>query len=437
VSPAQRLREDQTDDDGSPYQVLTIGVTGGPGAEGYTYDSKQISDELQLTGLVADKKLNYIIGAYYGRDDEGQNIPLNVGADYPGGTVLATGPVRYNFQTQDRSKALFFQGSYELTPGFHATAGLRETWNESGIGNRRGAVPDDANAALAGVPDASFTTRKPSWTLGLDYQLTPEALIYVAQRGSWRTGGYNGTSSVPDTSKPNGFPFLNNQFKPETTWDVELGAKFAGTLGNMPSRLTLAVYDQTVKDIQRAVYFGISAQTSNARRARVTGVELDGQIGITPWLQVGATYAYTNGRYTDANATVVDSTGVTHNLLLGPFGDTPKQAGSAYARFLKSLPGQGGELAVRADIYAQSEFFYTNLNDSYTPDTRIGGYSIANLRVEWNDILGSQVSVSAYGRNIANKEYLVGGLSLGAVVGLNTTLPGLPRMYGVDAGVRF
>jgi iron complex outermembrane receptor protein len=432
------VSRDYTDEDGSPYQLYTVGLNGGRSGEGHTYDTKQYSEELQLTGLLANDRLNYIIGGYYGRDDEGINLPTLVGADFT--SIIGqpiSGPFRVNYENQEISKAGYVQGSYELIHGMHVTAGFRETWEHVTVIHRRGCcdvLPDDLYA-LAGVPNATQTLHKPSWTVGLDYQVTPDMLLYVTQRGSFRAGGFNGLISVPDPANPSG-PHRNDEFRPETTWDVELGAKFAGRIGGMPARFTVAAYDQTVKDIQRVVYFEFG-QTTNARKARTTGVEFEGQLELARWLQVGVNYAYTNARYMDGHGIVVGAAGDIHNVILGPFGDTPKHSGSAYVRVVKELPGERGQLVARGDVFAQSEFFYTNLADSYTPDTHIGGYSLMNLRLECNDIFGSKISVSAWGRNLVDKQYLVGGNSLGAVTGTNATLPGVPRTYGGDVFVKF
>ncbi len=422
------LSRDQTDVDGSPYQILTIGATGGPNAEGYTTSSRQFSDELQLAGLALDDKLNYIVGAYASRDDEGEDIPLNVGADFPTGGLYGPG-IRYDFVTKDISRAIYLQGSYEFIPGWHATAGFRETWEDSEIQHQA----DDTYRA-SGVINATQATHKPSWTIGLDYQITPETLLYFAQRGSWRTGGFNGTSTIPN---PAGGPNLNNEFKPETTYDFELGAKFAGTIATMPARVNFSVYDQTVNNIQRAVYIGVAAQTSNAKQARTTGAEFQAQIEPVRWLQLGTQLTYTDARYTDGGATAIDTSGVFHSLVLGPYGDTSKESGSVFARIAPRLPGDLGETFLRVEEYAQSDFYYTNLANSLTPGTRIPGYALTNLQLGWNNIYQSKVSVSAYARNLLNKEYLVGGLGLGAVIGVNSTVPGTPRMYGLDLRVTF
>jgi len=65
------------------------------------------------------------------------------------------------------------------------------------------------------------------------------------------------------------------------------------------------------------------------------------------------------------------------------------------------------------------------------------GYGILNGRLEWNRILGSDVSAAAYIRNITDKHYYAGGLGVGAVIGVNGTLTGTPRTYGFELSVNF
>jgi len=290
------ISHDQTDVDGSPYPILTIGATGGPDAEGYTTTSRQYSDELQLAALALDDKLNYIVGAYFSRDDEGDNIPLNVATDFPTGGLYGPG-IRDNFVAKDISRAIYTQANYEFIPDWHVTAGYRQTFETATLQH----LDDDTNRET-GVTNATQSRTKPSWTIGLDYQITPEDLLYIAQRGSWRVGGFNGTSTVPN---PNGGVNINNEFAPETTYDVEIGTKFSGRIAGMPARINVAIYDQTVNNIQRAVYLGVAAQTSNAKKARTTGAELQAQLEITRWLQVGANFAYTDAKYVDGTALAI------------------------------------------------------------------------------------------------------------------------------------
>src|SRR5580700_9146045 len=127
---------DRLDIDGSPFQILTAGPTGGPSEEGTGYTTEQYSEELQLAGTALARRINYIAGGYYLRDDEGLNDPLNVGCGSIAFTVTPEntdgcelpGGFRYNFENDEESRALFGQASYELVDNLRVTAGYRETW---------------------------------------------------------------------------------------------------------------------------------------------------------------------------------------------------------------------------------------------------------------------------------------------------------------------
>jgi iron complex outermembrane receptor protein len=71
------------------------------------------------------------------------------------------------------------------------------------------------------------------------------------------------------------------------------------------------------------------------------------------------------------------------------------------------------------------------------PNTTIGGYTLLNARVEWNNIAGSKVHAAAYVRNMLNKQYEVGGVGLGATVGLDAVILGIPRTAALEIGLRF
>jgi iron complex outermembrane recepter protein len=451
------VSRDRLDADGSPFQIVTNGATGGPNEEGTDYSTEQYSEELQLVGTALAKRLNYLAGGYYLRDNEGLNDPGNVGCgsiafavtpENPGGCALPSG-IRYNFENDEESRALFGQATYEFIDNFRATAGYRETWEA--INFRYvddGSVPEDVHQ-LAGVPlPPTLREQEPSWTLGLDYQLTPETLLYVAQRGGFRAGGFNGSSIVQTSTGATNI----ESFKPELARDLELGIKYAGRLGQFPVRIDADVYEERVRDAQRVVYAGLASFTVNADETQVDGFELDALTDLTSWLQAGLDYAYTDARYTDGSThfTQVDATtGAIFNrtVILGPYGDAPRNTGSVYLRVAHDLPNSLGQLVVRQDLYAQSYFYYSNLAASVNvppngigpldPHTKIGGYTVLNARIEWNGIDGSPVHVAAYVRNMLNKQYEVGGIGLGALVGVDSVVLGTPRMAALEVGVKF
>jgi len=453
----QVVSRDRLDVDGSPFQVLTTDAIGGPNTEGVLYSTEQYSEELQLAGTAVAERLSYLVGGYYDRDNEGQNIPGNAGCgsiafpvtpENPAGCEVPGG-FRYNFENDEESRALFGQVTYEFIDNLRATAGYRDTWED--IDFRYvddGSVPEDVHQ-LMGVPlPPILSEREPSWTLGLDYQLTHDTFLYIAQRGAFRTGGFNGTSIVQTSTGATNI----DSYKPEIARDLELGIKYAGRLGRFPVRINADVYEERVSDAQRVVYAGIAAFTLNADRTQVDGFELDTMMDLTSWLQAGLDYAYTDARYTDGSThfTQVDAiTGAidNHTVILGPYGDAPRNTGSLYLRVTRELPNSLGQLVMRQDIYSQSYFYYTNFAASVNvppngigpldPNTKIGGYTLLNARVEWNNIVGSKFHVAVYVRNMLNKQYAVGGLGLGAAVGLDAVVLGTPRMAGLEVGLVF
>jgi iron complex outermembrane receptor protein len=52
-------------------------------------------------------------------------------------------------------------------------------------------------------------------------------------------------------------------------------------------------------------------------------------------------------------------------------------------------------------------------------------------------VFGSGLTLSAYGKNLTNKFYFVGGLAQGGAFGINGAAMGVPRMYGVQASYEF
>jgi iron complex outermembrane recepter protein len=453
----QVISRDRIDADGSPFQVLTTDAIGGPTTEGALYSTEQYSEELQLAGTSVAKHLTYLVGGYYDRDNEGQDIPGNAGCGSVAFAVTPENPAgcevpggfRYNFENDEESRALLEQATYELIDNLRATVGYRETWED--INFRYvdgGSVPEDAYQ-LAGVPvPPALYEREPSWTLGLDYQLTRDTFLYIAQRGGFRAGGFNGTSIVQTSM---GATHIDS-YKPEIARDLELGIKYAGRLGGLPVRINADVYEEGVRDAQRVVYAGIAAFTLNADRTQVDGFELDTLMSLTSWLQAGLDYAYTDARYTDGGThfTQVDAiTGAIDNrtVILGPDGDAPRNTGSLYLRVAHDLPNSLGQVVVRQDVYSQSRLYYTNFAASVNvppngigpldPDTKIGGYTLLNARVEWNNIVGSRFHAAVYVRNMLNKQYEVGGLGLGAAVGLDEVILGTPRMAALEVGLNF
>ena len=420
---------DSTDVDGTPYAIYSNGLD--EVHDRQEFASKQWSEEFQVQGKAFDGKFDYIVGGYLGYERKYFYIPT---AFFDLRPVVPTVPSADKENVQvSRNQGLFGHGSYEVSEGLKLTGGFRYTWEQVRAKHLARSLYGQLGFAPNGIRD-KFA--KPSWNVGVEYQANDNLLVYLTHRGSWRSGGFNTNSQLA----PGSIAVGGALFSPETTKDIEAGLKFNGDIGSSPARFNLAVFNQWVDNIQRAVYVNITtpiplgptALTANVPQAKITGIELEAEIKPAPWLTLGANFAYTKARF---NKNVVTLFGVT--TAFGPFPDTPRRTGSVFAQVNVPLGNDMGNLSVRGDLYAQSKFYYSSVNNTINPGSELPGYSIANFRVDWANIAGSNFGAAFFIKNAFDKTYYTGGLALGSVLGLNTAIPGRPRMFGGELSVKF
>jgi iron complex outermembrane receptor protein len=415
---------------GSPFGSLDLynrtGLGNGPPG-GETFDTRRISDELQLQGGTSTDRFNYIVGLFYSRSRQTDYIPVIVGSELP--TPLAD--IAYFYTNRNRSKAIYAQGTYKITDQLSATAGGRYTWERIGLNQEEGAL-----FTLPGFPEPPVQSRKlsaPSWTVNLQYQVDPSNMLYFAHRGSFRAGNFNGTV-VPYNDL--------NFFKNEYTHDFEFGYKFSGDLGVVPTRFNVALYHQNVKNAQHAVYALVGGNpagfTVNVPKKRVRGAEVDANFQVTDWLDLGFTGAFTDAKYTDNIVDLSEQTGIAnYTIPFDSYPDTPKWTGSLFADaklpFLESL----GEMRLRGDLFGQTKTFFSSNEGSITPRTRLPGYITFDARLSLNEISGTRINVAGFVKNALNKFYYASGYVEGASGGFNTAIPGEPRTFGLETSIKF
>jgi len=430
---------------GGPFGALWLyndpdnatGVSGRGGPGGQTFHATQFSDELQFQGDLLGDRLHYTAGGFYSSFKHFDIIPVFVGAEIDPnlGAAAAFGlpaDIDYTYNARDISKAVYAQIDYKLTDKLTATLGGRYTWESVSISQADGSIFAVSGAMPVGVVQHRNLSA-PAWTFNLQYQLTPDNMIYFAQRGSFRSGNFNGTVNPVND---------DNFFGNEYAHDFEVGYKFAGRLGAAPFRFNLALYEEFVKHAQHAVYAVVDGNpagfTLNVPESRTRGVEVDTSLGITDWLNIAATGAYTDARYTKGVVDISRLTGVAGStILFDSYPDSPKWSGTIGADLTLPVPYNIGKLALHGEVYAQSKTYFSSNEGSVTPGTRLDGYTTINMRLSWNDILQSKVSAAVYVKNLADKLYFVSGYAMGAAGGYNTAYPGEPRTIGAEVSVKF
>ena len=411
---------------GAPF-VTILTANAAAGESGNEVHVRSISEELQLLGTAADGKLEFIVGGYFQRQRSDTLWPQTYFDVSP---ILPPAYVTNNFRIRNRTAAAYAQASYALTDTLKATAGLRYTREKVSIAQ----LP--AATYTFGAPDQRNTFSDPSWEAGLEFQASPALFAYLKTRGSFRSGGFNGAAPPVDADATGG----GNQFGSEHTQDIEGGLKYHGRAFGRPANLNTAVFVQWIQDVQRVEFpdpdgpggLASIAVTANVPSARIWGFEAETVIHPVDWLALGGSAAYTNATFTDGNILLFGTP-----FAYGPVGDTPKVSGTAYAEVAVPLDASYGDVSVRGEVYAQSAQYFSNAADSIAPGTRLPGYALVHARLDWRNVMGTGFSAAVFGKNLTDKAYFVGGMTLAAALGHNAAAVGEPRTYGVELSYRF
>lgn len=400
---------------------------------------RQYSDELQLVGKFFDGALDFIGGAYVFKES-GQEIQDTL-LDYRPVFLQDAKGVAY---VKNKSQSLFAQGTFHVpgVEGLSLTAGVRYTWDQREMTRIAYNSGNCAllSADLGGVPispcerTGKYRHKEPTYTLGIDWQIDPSRLVYFVTRKGYRSGGINQRANLPSQYIP---------YQPEIVTDYELGLKADWDLGAVGKlRTNIAGFIQDYKDIQRTQTqtVGVAPNTIlitnvvNAAKAKVKGVEIDATWNPIPAITLRGYYSLADAKYKNWDVPIVG--GAVQDRSDYPFANVPKNSGGASATFRYPLGGDGGELALSGDVYSQSKVQISD--DNIRPEGVNPGYTVFNARLEWNDVMGTRLSLAGWVRNIGKEKYYTSGVSVaGAGLGYTVKTIGAPRTFGVSARYDF
>lgn len=393
------------------------------------YDSREIqrshqnTEELQLLGSSLDGQLDWIVGAF-GYVEKGQDRQRS---------FIVAADRTYLGEIENKSLAFFGQGTYKLgfLDGLSLTAGVRHTKDERDLVAHTSITNGTCRmltADVGGVPlnpctrPNSAEFNELTWTVNLSWQIDSDKLIYIASRKGYRAGGFNLRAALPSEFKP---------YQPETVTDFEAGIKADWYPGGTTLRTNIAAYYQDYKDIQRTVSVrtadsALITTVLNAASAHIPGVEAEVVWLPIDAIELGVNYAWSDPTYDKFMVGAVDQS-------KNDFAMAPHDTASAYLRWTVPM-GSAGTLVSQADVYRQTTIQFNDVND---PLSHQSGYTLANARVAWEEVMGYPVDLAATVRNLTDREYYASGVTVYPSLGYSVGIPGAPRTYAVELSYKF
>ncbi len=416
------------------YRWVTTGDEDAPENPGWqqysAYNSKATFHEVDA--LYSHGRLKNVIGGsfFYEKIDTPATAAIYSAIDY---AVYSP----YGADVTKRSWGVFDQLSYEIADNLTLTGGIRYSKDYQAQGNSLSyscaASTLDASkfsdvftltADTSGCYGASVGASgsgswdKVTWKAGVDYQVTPETLLYASATTGYKPGGVQ-------PSAPTG---VSKTYDPEDVISYEIGAKTRVFNDAVTLRGAAFWVDYTNLQVFQvaSTTTGVSLVTFNAAKARSRGIELEASWDISPvdhfsgfinWLDAEYTQ-YTNGIDGRDSSVIANLKG--YQLPQSPHWQMRAQYSHDF------VLGNGGKITPQAAFYFQTVSFTEANNVSWY---RVAPYTKTDLTVTWTDPT-EQWQVAAYVNNLENNYVRTGDWASSGEV-YSDYAP--PRTWGVRA----
>jgi iron complex outermembrane receptor protein len=422
--------EDYIDIDATEYEVGDVFVD---------VDQKQFSQELQLAYSLG--ALSGVAGVYYLKENVGSHQEAYAD-DYV--RPVFTAFTRFiDDDLKTRSLAAYANASIPVTTQLRISAGLRYTHERKDYDRNTYTI---ANNLIRSVdyrfnPEGSWTDLSPS--LSVDYQLTPDAMIYGRVAKGFKSGGFNGRANTAGAS---------TEYDPETVISYEAGFK-----SRIAQQLTLngAVFHNDYRDFQARVgsseldpIFGTQPVLSvlNAGKLQIRGAELEAAWTPLSGLLLDSQIGYLDAEYKEFED--VRFPGGSRAFQTPAF--SPKWTMRFGAQYALSL-GTAGSLTVsgqsryrsRAALAVDSTFVnYPTIGSpgvgttQEVPGLFQNSYWLHDARIVWEDP-GKRFAVGLYGNNLTDKVYKTDAQEFSSVGEIRTVYYGAPRTFTLRLTARY
>jgi iron complex outermembrane receptor protein len=396
----------------------------------------QFSQEFQLVSK-KDSTINWIVGTYYLRTQDGYNPSFLGGSEFGGVTAAAYGTQTIN------SKAGYAQATATIAPDTKLTLGARYTIDDVAAAGRTDILLPDGTVLFPGTEvNNSRRFTKGTWHAVLDHKFTENVLGYLSASTGYKSGLF---ATLPISTTP---------VQPETIDAYELGAKTEFLDHRL--RVNFAGYYYRIKDLQVQLLEGPSVQLLNAPKASTRGADLDVDAVMTSHLSAHFGVSYLKATYDDFNnAPVVinpsrliagkvpgcsapavlpspGNGGNTGFCSANVDGNQIVRSPTLTSVFMLdySTPFASGTLDITGNVSYSSGFYWDPDNFlKQNAFTLLGGSTRYTLP-------SGHTWISLWAKNITNQERFNGQSEQSFNFG-NPGSPAAPRTFGISVGVKY
>ncbi len=341
-----------------------------------------------------------------------------------------------SFDTPTHGIALYHQSTINnlFTKGLSLTAGIRMDYEKqkmhyesSGEMNLVVAMPGGREIPLSGESLLDEKLRQEFWQvlpkISLKYQCTPRTFTYFTVAKGYKTGGYNVqmsadvmqnqlrydmmkdfASTVAESYQPEPLKDVIS-YKPEQSWNYELGMKSELVPHHLESELVLFYTD--IRDVQITQFAesGNGRILANAGKARSLGLEASLRARITNEWTADFNYGFTLATFRnyiqqpeviDPETNQVVTAEVNYNGNRIPY--IPQHTLNAGLQYNKIFRNQWiDQFSASAQVSGTGKIYWTEVND-----IRQKFYATLNAKV---GVRKGIVKIDLWSRNITNTEF--------------------------------
>jgi iron complex outermembrane receptor protein len=413
------------------------------------YQNRQFSQEFQLS--YNGPKIQGVAGVYY----------MDASAFNKFDTILANPVAAANTSTftsgdvGTKAWAAYIDGSYSLADNLSLSLGGRYTVDKRDAEILRqiyfglGGSPEmgnpsavlfrtdtDLRGGILSRRDTKFTPR-----VALNYKVNADHNVYASYSEGFKGGGFDprlnvtGTKISLDTAKAG--------YRPETIKTAELGLKSAFNGGRITTNA--AVFYSDYKDVQIPGSVAIdtngdgkddsfAGMTTNAGKAKIKGVELEGIAHLTNDLTVAGMYSYIDAQYKEYF--VAGAGGLVNVASQRNFQNTPKNSANLRANYDIALPlmGHNGKLTLIGSLSYKGKTYQFETPSDIDQDA----YHLWDASIVWTRADG-KVRAGIHGKNLGDVHYKTAGYLFPTLgnEGTLTAFYGAPRTVQATVEYRF